>query len=259
MATTPEATPGTREYEELYAKQHHTFAKVRLTHGHPLREDQEDCSICLEPITNLQETLTHDTCKHSWHDECLNQWFREDKQHCPLDREKLRYHPAISYSVFVSHVCFEYIGRVLNLDDDWVQWAARTIAVYRLELSELRKEVAEDLGQQPNDSAVETVIIAELSQAVTHRLDKEPDEEIAKYMANALGQVTAMLAEVFAFLDMDDFARDLELFRHVLAALPILGPLCPECDSNRGEVVETGGTPDDISREDDILPPLWQS
>lgn len=167
MATAPEATPGTRGYEQVYAKQHHMFAKVRPTHDHPLREDQEDCPICLEPITNLQETLTHDTCKHSWHDQCLNRWFREGKPHCPLDREILRYYPAISYSTFVSHVCFEDIGRELNPDDEWVQWAARTIAAYRLELSELRKDVAEDLGQQPNDTAVETVIVAELRKAVT--------------------------------------------------------------------------------------------
>lgn len=75
-------------------------------------------------------------------------------------------------------------------------------------------------------------------------------------MTNALGQVTAVLAEEFAYLGMDDFARDLELFRHVLATLPILGPLCPECDNDRGEVIKTGGTPDDMSREDGISPAI---
>lgn len=284
MATTPESTPDTRVYEEMYPEQHHTFAKIRRTRGHPLREDQEDCSICLEPITDVQETLTHDTCKHSWHDECLEQWFKQGQFNCPLDREKLRCRPHMSYDMFVTHVCFDYIAQQTRLDAEWVEWAARTIGAYRSEVSELREDVATELGQQPSDAAVETVIVAELRQEIVRQLDREPDDQTANYVNNALGQVTAVLAAEFAIRDMDDIAEDLELLRHVLATLPVRGPpaseifglnlddymwavlpvldeLAAEIDgrSNRGEIIETTGISDDESQEDDALPPSWRS
>lgn len=44
------------------------------SNGHPLRPEQEECSICYDILADTENTLTHNTCSHSFHRSCLKLW-----------------------------------------------------------------------------------------------------------------------------------------------------------------------------------------
>lgn len=47
---------------------------------------QEECSICLSPLEGEISTIS---CKHSFHTECLNSWFKRSEKTCPLCRSNI--------------------------------------------------------------------------------------------------------------------------------------------------------------------------
>lgn len=51
-----------------------------------LKEEGEECSICLEKLNNNHISLP---CKHHFHEKCIMRWF-DSKHECPLCREKYR-------------------------------------------------------------------------------------------------------------------------------------------------------------------------
>ena len=46
------------------------------------------CTICFEDYTAESEIVLIKNCKHFFHYECLNQWFK-NKKTCPLDRKPI--------------------------------------------------------------------------------------------------------------------------------------------------------------------------
>src|SRR5579871_73188 len=44
-----------------------------------------ECSICLEPILKGKHTLS---CNHSFHTNCVINWFRTDHKSCPVCRKE---------------------------------------------------------------------------------------------------------------------------------------------------------------------------
>lgn len=59
--------------------------------GHPLREDETDCTICFDPLLDSQGTVTHDLCTHSFHRECMQTWVQQlmpNTPTCPMCRNK---------------------------------------------------------------------------------------------------------------------------------------------------------------------------
>lgn len=57
------------------------------SHGHPLREEDTDCTICFDPLLDTEHTVTHDLCFHSFHRKCVQQWIGRMSPHhptCPL-------------------------------------------------------------------------------------------------------------------------------------------------------------------------------
>jgi len=54
-------------------------------------KNMSECVICLEEIT--VDTLQTTKCKHDFHEQCLQNWFNNDKNTCPMCRTELR--PAV--------------------------------------------------------------------------------------------------------------------------------------------------------------------
>ncbi|KAK5951120.1 hypothetical protein OHC33_007873 [Knufia fluminis] len=67
---------------------HPHFTDLLITHGVPLRTDKEDqeCPICKVEIESTDESLTHTSCKVSYHRECLEHWLK-DNSTCPFNRQ----------------------------------------------------------------------------------------------------------------------------------------------------------------------------
>ncbi|KAK5938006.1 hypothetical protein PMZ80_009595 [Knufia obscura] len=75
-------------HKSTKGRPHPHFIDLLITHGVPLRTDKEDqeCPICKVEIEPTDESLTHTSCKVSYHRECLEHWLK-DNSTCPFDRQ----------------------------------------------------------------------------------------------------------------------------------------------------------------------------
>lgn len=71
-------------YEDLYR-----------TVGCPLRPTKIRCLHCWADIASDDGTLTHESCRYSWHKNCLKEWMKASRRNrkpvvCPFDRQAYR-------------------------------------------------------------------------------------------------------------------------------------------------------------------------
>lgn len=51
-----------------------------------MKDQSEECSVCLSTFENGEELRKVKQCNHSFHKHCLDTWFRHDHTSCPLCR-----------------------------------------------------------------------------------------------------------------------------------------------------------------------------